>query len=151
MLVLLCCAIFSLSMRGQDINQLRRKHYNTEKSLAIAGYDPVCYFTEGKARKGQKQFSYQYGNVIYFFSDRRNLELFKSSPDKYEPQFGGWCAYAMGNTGEKVEVDPKTFKIIGGKLYLFYHTFFNNTLDTWNNNESTLLPKAHANWKKLFK
>jgi hypothetical protein len=57
----------------------------------------------------------------------------------------------MGNTGEKVEVDPKTFKIVGGKLYLFYHTLFNNTLDTWNKSESTLLSQANNNWKKIFK
>ncbi|MBP9933760.1 MAG: hypothetical protein KBF25_08695 [Chitinophagaceae bacterium] len=89
--------------------------------------------------------------MIYYFNSQNNLDLFKALPSKYEPQFGGWCAYAMGNTGEKVEIDPKTLKIIGGKLYLFYHTLFNNTLESWNKNERVLLAKANLNWKQLFK
>lgn len=147
----LTLGILSLSTQAQDINQLRKSHFNTEKSIAIQGYDPVCYFTEGKAKKGNKQFAFNYGNVIYYFNSQINLDLFKALPSKYEPQFGGWCAYAMGNTGEKVEIDPKTFKIIGGKLYLFYHTLFNNTLESWNKNERVLLAKANLNWKQLFK
>ena len=121
------------------------------KRIAIQGYDPVSYFSESKAKKGSKEIAYNYGNAIYYFSSKANMDLFKANPNKYEPQFGGWCAYAMGNSGEKVEIDPKTFKIVGGKLYLFYHTLFNNTLDTWNKNENVLLQQANANWKKIFK
>jgi|688.fasta_scaffold470317_1 YHS domain-containing protein len=151
LLGLLAFIFSSISLYSQDLNALRKKHFNLEKSIAIQGFDPVSYFTAAKAIKGNKQYAYNYGNAIYYFSSSTNLELFKASPNKYEPQFGGWCAYAMGNTGEKVEIDPKTFKIIGGKLYLFYHTLFNNTLDTWNKSESTLLSQANNNWKKIFK
>jgi hypothetical protein len=59
-----------------------------------------------------------------------------------EPAYGGWCAYAMGSTGEKVSVDPKTFKIVNGRLNLFYNRFFNNTLDDWNKDEVNLKKKA---------
>ena len=71
-------------------------------------------------------------------------------PEKYEPAYGGWCAYAMGNSSEKVEVDPETFKIIGGKLYLFYNFYFNNTLKSWNKNETGLKTKADGNWNKFI-
>ena len=143
--------MLTFSAKSQDVNALRKTHFNLEKSIAIQGYDPVSYFVESKAKKGSKEFNFNYGNAIYYFTSKTNLELFKASPNKYEPQFGGWCAYAMGNTGEKVEIDPKTFKIVGGKLYLFYHSLFNNTLDTWNKNENGLLQQAITNWKRTFK
>jgi YHS domain-containing protein len=147
----LILSILFFSANSQDINALRKSHFNLEKSIAIQGYDPVSYFLEAKAKKGNKEFAFNYGNAVYYFSSKGNLDLFKSNPTRYEPQFGGWCAYAMGNTGEKVEIDPKTFKITGGKLYLFYHTFLNNTLDSWNKNENILLQHANSNWKKIFK
>jgi hypothetical protein len=87
--------------------------------------------------------------VRYHFSTEANKEAFKKNPSKYEPQYGGWCAYAMGATGERVEIDPETFKILNGKLYLFYNKLFNNTLKTWNKDEQSLRTKADANWIKL--
>ena len=66
--------------------------------------------------------------VTYYFSTIANRGAFLKAPSFYEPQYGGWCAYAMGSSGEKVEVDPKTFKIVDNKLYLFYNAYFNNTL-----------------------
>lgn len=74
-----------------------------------------------------------------------------ASPEKYEPEYGGWCAYAMGESGEKVKIDPETFKIVNGKLYLFYNFFFNNTLKDWNIDEKHLKLKADKNWKMLIK
>jgi hypothetical protein len=83
------------------------------------------------------------------FASQQNLAKFKASPEKFEPAYGGWCAYAMGETGEKVKVDPETFKIIDGKLYLFYNFWGNNTLVDWNKNEAPLKMKADQNWKKI--
>jgi hypothetical protein len=80
-----------------------------------------------------------------------NKEYFSKNPSKYEPQFGGWCAFAMGDSGEKVEINPETFKIIDGKLYLFYNAFFNNTLKSWNKDEANLKAKATSNWNKIIK
>jgi hypothetical protein len=82
------------------------------------------------------------------FSSARNYERFKASPEKYEPAYGGWCAYAMGETGEKVKVDPETFKILNGKLYLFYNFWGNNTLKDWNSNEQKLKETGDRNWSK---
>lgn len=130
---------------------VRKQQYNLDKGgLAIQGYDPVAYFTQNKALKGSSTNAYMYKNVTYYFASPANLKTFQSNPDKYEPQYGGWCAYAMGATGEKVEVDPETFKILDGKLYLFYHTFINNTLTKWNKDEPNLHRKADGSWTKFI-
>jgi YHS domain-containing protein len=130
---------------------LRKTHFSTDKSVAIQGYDPVAYFTENKAVKGKKEFSANADGIIYYFSSAANKDLFVKGYNKYEPQYGGWCAYAMGSTNTKVEIDPETFKIINGKLYLFYHSWVNNTLPKWNKDEINLKAKADKNWSFIFK
>lgn len=131
-------------------DQQRLQQFNLEKGLAVKGYDPVAYFTQNKAVKGKAEFAVIHQGVKYYFSSNANKEEFKKNPAKYEPQYGGWCAYAMGETGEKVDFDPETFKILNGKLYLFYNKFFNNTLPKWNKDEANLKTKAEANWKKFY-
>jgi YHS domain-containing protein len=127
----------------------RQHEYNLEKGLAIQGYDPVAYFTTNKAIKGKKELAANFEGVIYYFSSAANKDAFVKNPRKYEPQYGGWCAYAMGATGEKVEIDPETFKILDGKLYLFYHTWSNNTLPKWNKDEVKLKANADKVWQKI--
>lgn len=130
--------------------EIRKKQYNLESSgLAIQGYDPVAYFTMNKALEGKKNISTSYNGVIYRFASKQNKDEFARNPARYEPQYGGWCAYAMGKKGEKVEVDPETFKIVDGKLYLFYNKFFNNTLKSWNQDEVRLKTQADRNWMKF--
>jgi hypothetical protein len=129
---------------------LRIKDFNLEKGVAIQDYDPVAYFTQNKAVKGNKQFSVSAESVIYYLSSAANKDLFLKDYKKYEPQYGGWCAYAMGATNDKVEIDPETFKIVEGKLYLFYHSWTNNTLNKWNKDEASLKAKADKNWIALF-
>jgi YHS domain-containing protein len=145
---LILAALFILGSAYAQEAALRRKNYNLEENLAIQGYDPVAYFTTAKAVKGKKENAYEYKGVTYWFSTAQNKDLFKSDPSKYEPQYGGWCAYAMGSSGEKVEIDPETFKILDGKLFLFYNAYFNNTLKKWNTNEKELKKKADVNWSK---
>jgi YHS domain-containing protein len=116
--------------------------------VAVGGYDPVAYFTTGKPVEGNKEYTYTLDGAVYRFASAANRDLFKASPAKYQPQYGGWCAYAMGAKGAKVEVDPETFKIVDGKLYLFYNKFFNNTLKSWNQDEAGLKAKADVNWMK---
>ncbi len=138
----------SLGALGQT--SIRIKHFNLQKGIAIQGFDPVSYFTINKAVEGNKQFAAKADGVTYYFSSAGNKELFLKEYKKYEPQYGGWCAYAMGNSGEKVEIDPETFKIVNGKLYLFYHTVFNNTLPKWNADEANLKAKADKSWQKII-
>ena len=149
----LCVFVLTLTCFSQTASDdaLRLKHFNTDNNkLAVSGYDVVNYFL-GAAKKGKKDFSYTYKGIVYMFSSQKNLDLFKSAPAKFEPMFGGWCAYAMGASGEKVEVDPETFKIVNGKLYLFYNAYFNNTLVKWNKDETNLNAKAIANWSLKYK
>lgn len=125
----------------------RKKQFNIGKSgLAIQGYDPVAYQVQKQAVEGKSQYTTVYKGITYRFSSDANRKLFLASPEKYEPAYGGWCAYAMGENGEKVAVDPETFKVINGKTYLFYNFYFTNTLKSWNANESTLKTKADKNW-----
>ncbi len=147
-LFLFSVMLVSLAAFAQE--PLRKKHFNLANGLGIEGYDPVAYFRQGKAVKGKKDFAVFTQGATYYFSSVENKEFFKANPAKYEPEYGGWCAYAMGAKGEKVQVDPETFKIVNGKLYLFYNQFFNNTLKDWNKDESNLHAKADANWSKIF-
>jgi YHS domain-containing protein len=140
--------LVQVSISNAQDNSLRLKHFNLEDHIAIQGYDPVAYFKQHEAVKGKKDLAVSHLGVLYYFSSVANKEEFKKSPAQYEPQYGGWCAYAMGSKGEKVSVDPKTFKVTNGKLYLFYNKFFNNTLTGWNKDENGLQPKADANWTK---
>ena len=136
--------------QAQSPDASKRADLNLEKGIAISGYDPVTYFTLGRAVYGNSSYSFPYNGAIYHFSSEANLDSFKMNPGKYEPQYGGWCAYAMGKDGIKVKIDPATFKIIDNKLYLFYNFHFNNTLKKWNEDESSLLKVANENWNKLM-
>lgn len=130
-------------------DQVRQKNFNIKKSIAIEGYDPVSYF-DNKPAEGKENLNYSFKGVTYLFASQANLNKFKISPEMYEPAYGGWCAYAMGATGEKVKIDPETFKIANGKLYLFYNFWGNNTLKDWNKDEKNLKGKADQNWKKII-
>jgi YHS domain-containing protein len=136
---------------GLAQNESQRKlAYNLDdNNLALQGYDAVSYFM-GSPQKGNKAYTYSYNGITYLFSNLDNLELFKNQAEKFEPVYGGWCAYAMGLSGEKVKIDPKSFKIIDGQLFLFYNFYFNNTLIDWNKDEHALKVKADENWQKIL-
>lgn len=128
----------------------RQKHFNVKSKLAIEGYDPVSYF-DGKPLEGKSDLIHADRGIVYRFFTQANLAKFKANPEKYQPAYGGWCAYAMGETGEKVKVDPETYKIVEGKLYLFYNFWTTNTLDDWNKNENKLKEAADRNWSKIVR
>ena len=128
---------------------IRQIDLNIQQGIALAGYDPVAYF-DHQVAKVKQGYQSAYQCITYYFSTEENRAKFRQTPETYLPQYGGWCAYAMGVTGEKVSVNPKTYKIINGKLYLFYNAFFNNTLKAWNKNEKILMKKADLNWHKAI-
>ncbi len=135
---------------AQDKTPVRLAQYNLSvNKLGIAGYDPVTYFS-GKPKQGQKEYAVSHQGITYYFINAQNKETFQKTPAQYEPQYGGWCAYAMGSNGTKVDVDPETYKILDGKLYLFYNSFFNNTLKSWNKDEPALRKGADASWSKFY-
>lgn len=145
LLALLVLASVS-SFAQQESN--RQQNCNLKKGVALQGYDPVSYFL-GKPEEGNAAYSVTHRGVTYWFVSASHRDEFKRNPDNYEPAYGGWCAYAMGETGEKVKVDPETYKIVDGKLCLFYNFWGNNTLDTWNKNETSLKRNADLHWKKF--
>ena len=129
----------------------QKENYNTKKGAVANGYDVVAYFSN-KAVKGSKKLSYTYDDVTFQFSTQENLNTFKANPTKYIPQYGGYCAYAIGVKGEKVGINPKTFEIRDGKLYLFYNSWGTNTLKLWlDENPEELKMKADKNWSSLVK
>jgi len=140
---------FSAHIALAQTSEARKDNFNIKKSIAIEGYDPVSYF-DNKPTEGESKWTFSYNGVVYQFSSATNQAKFKASPEKYEPAYGGWCAYAMGESGEKVKIDPETFKIVDGHLCLFYNFWGNNTLEGWNKNEKTLKTRAEQNWKKYF-
>lgn len=140
--------IFSQVAFAQS-DDARKKNFNIKKNVAIDGYDAVSYF-DGKPLEGESKFAFSFKGITYLFSSTANANKFKTAPEKYEPAYGGWCAYAMGENGDKVKIDPETYKVVDGKLYLFYNFWGNNTLKDWNKNEKTLKTKADQNWKKFL-
>ena len=87
--------------------------------VAIMGYDPVAYFTEGRSMKGSEEFAYDWLGTPWHFASRKHRELFMSEPVKYAPQFGGYCAGEVAFEGITVNIDPDAWRIIDGKLYLY--------------------------------
>lgn len=127
------------------------KNYNTKKGYIASGFDVVAYFS-GEAKEGDKIYSTEYKGVKLKFVSDENLETFKSNPIQYLPKYGGYCAYAMAINGSKVSINPETFEIRDGVLYLFYNSGRNNTLESWLKEQpERLKAKADMNWEKIKK
>ena len=125
--------------------------YFTKKGVAIKGYDVTEYFNN-TAIKGSKEYSSQYDGATFYFASEANKNKFDISPEQYVPQYGGYCAYAIGVKGQKVSINPKTFEIRDNKLYLFYNKLGTNTLDLWNKqNPEALKTKADEYWLTVSK
>lgn len=127
----------------------QKTDYNRQDGFAAAGYDVVAYFDQ-QAKEGKAEFQTSFDGVNYKFSNSNNLKEFQANPQAYIPQYGGWCAYAMAVNNSKVTINPKTFEIRDGKLYLFYNAYFTNTLKSWRSEgPEKLREKADQNWLKL--
>jgi YHS domain-containing protein len=115
---------------------------NTMDGLALKGYDPVAYFTDRQPTKGADQYSFQWKGVTYRFASAENLQRFKADPEKYLPQYGGYCAYAM-SLDRIADIDPFRWAIVNGKLYL-NNGFIAQHL--WSVNKSGNIVSANRNW-----
>jgi len=123
--------------------------YNEKKGFAAEGYDVTEYFNN-KAMEGNKKFVAEYDGTKFKFYSQANLDKFNSDPEAYIPQYGGYCAYAVADKGKKIGVNPKTFEIRDGKLYLFYNSWGVNTLEKWQEEGAeTLKGQADAAWAKV--
>lgn len=126
-------------------------HLNLNKNIALDSYDLVSYFKMEKPLKGKVEFKVRHNGGTYLFANAENKKAFENNPEEYPVIYGGWCAYAMGENGAKVDIDPLTYKIINGELYLFYNKYFINTLEKWNENEKELHQQADKNWQEIIK
>ncbi|MEO6452909.1 MAG: YHS domain-containing (seleno)protein [Ginsengibacter sp.] len=112
---------------------------------AIHGYDAVEYFKQNKAVKGSAENVYSWRDAKWHFSTKENLESFKASPEKYAPQYGGYCAYGLSE-GHKAPTDPNAFTIVNGKLYLNYDL---NVRKNWSENKEERIFTADKNWPNV--
>lgn len=112
---------------------------------AIKGYDPVAYFKAGKPLKGNESFFFQWHNLTWYFLNGENRDIFVASPDKYAPQYDGYCAWAM-TEARKAQADPEVWKIVNGKLYL---NCSKTAYEKWREDIPGNIKKADTNWLKF--
>ena len=125
--------------------------YNLKKGYVAEGYDVTEYFNNN-ALEGDKAFTATHDGVKFMFASQENLDKFTASPEKFIPQYGGYCAYAVADKGKKVGIDPETYEIRDGKLYLFYNKWGVNTLDKWvEEGPEKLKEQADAAWAEVYK
>jgi YHS domain-containing protein len=109
---------------------------------AIRGYDPVAYFTDGEPVRGKKAFTVKWKGADWYFATAAHRDLFKAAPDKYAPQYGGYCAYAVSK-GYTASTDPAAWMIVKGKLYLNYSL---GVRETWKEDIPGHIARADKNW-----
>lgn len=114
--------------------------------VAIKGYDTVAYFESGKALKGNESFTFQWHNMTWYFLTKENRDLFATSPEKYAPQYDGYCAWAM-TEARKANTDPEVWKIVNGKLYL---NCSRTAYEKWSRDIPGNIKKADTNWVKFY-
>lgn len=115
--------------------------------LALRGYDPVAYFEASMPVKGSAKHVFAYKGSTFQFATAANRKKFAADPEKYAPQFGGYCALGTAN-GYKVKTEPDAFKVVDGKLYLNYNR---QVLDLWVKDEPGYIARANENWPEVSK
>lgn len=113
---------------------------------AIGGYDTVAYFTEGKPVKGSTKYVATYKGAAWRFSSKENLDLFNASPEKYAPQYGGYCAYAVSRN-TTASIKPQFFTVYQEKLYLNYNK---GVYKRWIKNKNKHIVKGDKNWPDVL-
>ncbi|MGB0166664.1 MAG: YHS domain-containing (seleno)protein [Luteibaculum sp.] len=135
-----------ISAAAQD-----KMKYNTDNSnIMLEGYSPVSYLDLGLAQKGNKAYKSEYEKVVYYFTSAEQKSKFDANPQKYVPQFGGYCAFGV-YAGAKFRPDPTKFLVSNGKYYLFLYNLELDAKELWQNekDQSAVVEKANENWKKL--
>ena len=133
-----------LSQTALAISPVNKSRFG---GVAIKGYDPVAYFDAGKPVKGSGDFELEHKGAKWRFSSKANLEKFRKSPADYEPQYGGYCAWAVSQ-GNTAGIDPDAWKIVEGKLYL---NFSSRIQKKWQADIPGNIAKADKNWPEILK
>lgn len=118
----------------------------TFSSLAVSGYDPVAYFTEGRPVEGSGDLEFEWNGATWRFASQSNLDSFKAKPEAYAPQYGGYCAWAVSQ-GYTASTIPEAWSVVDGKLYL------NNSKgiqSRWEKDIAGFIVKADENWPEVL-
>ena len=138
--------VFLTNGASAGMDKMSKMSNGTESSAPVmGGYDPVSYFKMGKPMRGSGYHTATYNGGTYLFANKENKEKFMANPEKYAPQFGGYCAYGV-SVGKKFYSDPNIWKIVDGKLYL---NLDKNIQKKWNEDISGHITKADSNWMKI--
>lgn len=121
--------------------------YFEKDGVALRGYDPVAYFTDGKPTKGASAHKFEYKGSTFYFATAENQRRFARDPARYAPQFGGFCALGAAN-GYKVSTQPDAFDVVDGKLYLNHDV---KVLEVWQADIPGNITKARKNWPEVSK
>ena len=116
-------------------------------SVAIRGYDPVAYFTDGRATKGSEEFAYDWLGATWQFANAEHQQTFAATPIRYAPQYGGLCALGVARGERSVNVDPEAWRIVDGKLYLFFGK--TGLEQDWDQNPAAVVATADAHWPAI--
>lgn len=139
------CLIVSLLLFCQIA--FAQKEIFSKSEKAIQGYDPVAYFKESKPVKGNGAYVYSWKDAQWYFSNEENLNDFKANPEKFAPQYGGYCAYGMAG-GYKAPTSADAWSIVDGKLYLNYDR---KVQTLWKKDQTGFIEKANNNWPTVRK
>jgi hypothetical protein len=115
-------------------------------STAVGGYDPVAYFREGRPVPGRRDVTWKWRGATWRFATAENRAAFQATPEKFAPQYGGYCAWAVAE-GYTAKGDPRHWKVVDGKLYLNYDA---RIQATWEKDVPGNIGRAEKNWPKVL-
>lgn len=144
LLFMVIAVAFTITVRAQ---KTARRYFNNvdANGVILDGYDPVAFFTDQRPVKGDSQLRFRYQDAVYYFSSQEHLDLFRNDPEKYKPQFGGWCAYAV-SLGRIAPIDVNTFSIVDGRLVIQHNQ---RAVNGWNKDVPGNLALADRYWPKV--
>jgi YHS domain-containing protein len=122
-----------------------RSTFNSNRGVALDGYDVVAYFVDGRPMKGNPAFNHAWQGTTWRFVSAANRDAFAAEPERYAPQFGGYCAYGVSR-GYAVDIDPAAWSIVEGRLYLNYSK---SVQRTWEGDRETYIRRAEAQWPAI--
>jgi YHS domain-containing protein len=136
--------LFALAFAGAALAQ--KAPVYSDSSGAIRGYDPVAYFTQSRPVKGSREFTHRWNGATWRFASAENRDRFAAEPEKYAPQYGGYCAYGVAS-GYAVKIEPDAWSLVDGKLYLNYDR---SVQKTWQSDVPGHIRKADENWPRVL-
>lgn len=159
-----CLALVLFSLGTTQAQKMEAGYFNQEAGeynvgddcVAVQGYDLVAYHTENRAIRGLTEYQSTLDGIHYFFNSEAHRKLFNSQPENYLPAYGGFCAFGLGmpngfggSLPGKYPINPETFKIIDGQLYLFYNQEGFDALRLWNKAEDRIRKMADLRWQQM--